>query len=241
MQAERPYLLTVAGYDPCGGAGIIADIKTFEQLRVMGLSTCTAITTQTEDQCFGLNWVSLPDIMATLKILLEKYPVKTVKIGLVKNAEMLYEIITTIRNCGKDCFVIWDPVLKSSSEFQFFDLNSLNQLMPSLKQIDLITPNLQEYQILMPYLEFSKNILVKGGHRTNKKGTDILISEGVEKELQPSEKNTFEKHGTGCVLSSAIAAYYALGNTLENSCKKAKIYIEDFMASHTSLLGFHNH
>ncbi|GAB0155599.1 hydroxymethylpyrimidine/phosphomethylpyrimidine kinase [Chryseobacterium sp. Alg-005] len=245
MQTVRPFVMSIAGYDPSGGAGLLADIKTMEQLQVMGFGVCTAMTLQTESQCLSLEWHLLDRILKSIDVLIKKYHVRVVKIGVVKDAMMLTEIVKKIRANSSNVKIVWDPVLKSTSEFTFFDVNTLSLLKNVLDQIDLITPNYNEYKILEEnHLldQYECAILIKGGHRDDQLGVDVLIDKGREVSLQPNEEISeyFSKHGSGCVLSSAIASWLAQGESLEVSCRKAKLYIEQFLKSNPSLLGFHS-
>ncbi|MGG5209615.1 hydroxymethylpyrimidine/phosphomethylpyrimidine kinase [Chryseobacterium sp. MIQD13] len=245
MQTERPFVISIAGFDPSGGAGILADIKTFEQLTVMGLGICTAMTIQTESQCLSIEWRPIDEILSSINVLMKKYPVRAVKIGVVKDAVFLEKIVETIRSHSAEAKIIWDPVLKSTSEFSFFDLETLFLLENVLKKIDLITPNYNEYGVLYDLLDHSGNscsVLIKGGHRNDKTGTDILIGSGKEIVLEPGTgkpADHYPKHGSGCVLSSAITGWIAKGESLETACSKGKVYIENFLKSNPSLLGFH--
>jgi hydroxymethylpyrimidine/phosphomethylpyrimidine kinase len=248
MQTERPFVMSIAGFDPSGGAGVLADIKTFEQLSVMGLGVCTAMTVQTESRCLSIEWRPLDEIITAIDILMKDYPVGAVKIGIVKDALFLEKIVEKIRSHHAEIKIIWDPVLKSTSEFSFFDLESLPLLTDVLKKIDLITPNYNEYNVLQQHDLFNTSgnscaVLIKGGHRNDKTGTDILICRGKEISLEPGQKDSsgfYPKHGSGCVLSSAITAHLAKGENLEAACRKGKLYIEKFLKSNPSLLGFHS-
>ena len=238
--------MSIAGYDPSGGAGLLADIKTFEQLKVQGLGVCMAMTLQTESQCLSLNWQPLEEILKSIDILMKNYHVEAIKIGVVKDAEFLTEIVKTIKYNNPEAKIVWDPVLKSTSDFSFFDLNTISELGNVLKQIDLITPNYNEYEILQKFNLFknarnSCSILIKGGHRKDKLGTDILMENGKEILIQPNDETLvfYPKHGSGCVLSSAIASYLALGKNVEEACQNGKLYIEKFLTSNPTLLGFH--
>lgn len=236
--------MSIAGYDPSGGAGLLADIKTFEQLKVQGLGVCTAMTVQTESECLSLEWQSLDTVLSTIDVLMKKYDVEAVKIGVVKDADYITQMVEKIKSINTEAKIVWDPVLKSTSEFSFFDINTISDLKNVLKQMDLITPNYNEYKILQKadLFENSCSVLIKGGHREDKIGTDTLIENGKEISIQPYD-NTFvyyPKHGSGCVLSSAIAAYLAKGENLENACRKGKQYIENFLKSNATLLGFHS-
>lgn len=247
MQTERPFVMSIAGFDPSGGAGLLADIKTMEQFKVQGLGVCTAMTLQTESRCLSLNWQPLDEIIKAIEVLMKSYDVQGVKIGVVKDAEFLSEIIKTIKLNNSETKIVWDPVLKSTSEFSFFDLNTIPELENVLKQIDLITPNYHEYQVLNGTHLFSQSgsscsVLIKGGHREDKIGTDVLIENGKEIIIESNDKASvfYSKHGSGCVLSSAIASYLALGNNLEEACRNGKLYIEKFLTSNPTLLGFHS-
>ncbi|SEW45263.1 hydroxymethylpyrimidine/phosphomethylpyrimidine kinase [Chryseobacterium wanjuense] len=247
MQTERPFVMSIAGYDPSGGAGLLADIKTFEQLKVQGLGVCTAMTLQTESECLSLNWQPLEEILSAIDVLMKNYHLEVVKIGVIKDAEFLSEIIKIIKINNSETKIVWDPVLKSTSEFSFFDLNTISELENVLKQIDLITPNYNEYKVLQKNHLFEKSentcsVLIKGGHREDKLGTDILIENGKEVSIYPTDETSvyYPKHGSGCVLSSAIASYLALGKNVEEACRNGKLYIEKFLTSNSILLGFHH-
>jgi hydroxymethylpyrimidine/phosphomethylpyrimidine kinase len=247
MQKERPFVMSIAGFDPSGGAGVLADIKTFEQLKVQGLAVCTAMTLQTDSEFYTLQWQPIDEILSATDVLMKKYKVEAVKIGVVKDAEFLARIVEKLKSINPEVKIVWDPVLKSTSEFSFFDLNTISDLKNVLDQIDLITPNYYEYSVLKEHhlFEPSENgcsVLIKGGHREDKIGTDILIQNGKEIFIEPSEAFSvfYPKHGSGCVLSSAIASHLANEENLENACQKGKLYIEKFLTSNQMFLGFHS-
>ncbi|MFS4431258.1 hydroxymethylpyrimidine/phosphomethylpyrimidine kinase [Chryseobacterium sp. S90] len=243
---ERPYVTSIAGFDPSGGAGLLSDCKTFEQSKVIGLGVCTALTLQTASQCLSLEWRPLEEVTKAIQVLLESYPVSAVKIGIVKDAEFLDEIIKTVKSNDPEVKIVWDPVLKSTSEFNFFDLETLPQLKNTVNQLSLITPNYNEYKVLKEnnLLPDSNtcSLLIKGGHRDDHLGTDVLVENGKETLLVATEDNTiyFPKHGSGCVLSSAITAELAKGENMETACRNGKLYIEKFLKSNSSLLGTHS-
>ncbi|SDQ51118.1 hydroxymethylpyrimidine/phosphomethylpyrimidine kinase [Chryseobacterium soldanellicola] len=247
MQTERPFVMSIAGYDPSGGAGLLADIKTMEQLKVQGLGVCTAMTLQTESQCLSLNWQPLEEILSAIDVLMKNYHVEAIKIGVVKDAQFLTEIIKTIKLNNPEAKIVWDPVLKSTSEFSFFDLNTVSKLKNALKQIDLMTPNYNEYKVLkeseiLEKAENSCSVLIKGGHREDQLGTDILVNNRKEISIHPTDETSvyYPKHGSGCVLSSAIASHLALGKNVEEAFRNGKLYIEKFLTSNSTLLGFHS-
>lgn len=243
---ERPYVISIAGFDPSGGAGLLSDSKTFEQSKVMGLGVCTALTLQTASQCLSLEWRPLDEVTEAIQILMENYPVSAVKIGIVKDAGFLSKIVETVQKSNSEVKVVWDPVLKSTSEFTFFDLDTLPQLKNTINELSLITPNYNEYSVLKEnnLLPDTRQcaLLIKGGHRKDLLGTDILVENGKESLLVPAENDRvyFPKHGSGCVLSSAITAELAKGKNMETACRNGKLYIGKFLKSNPSLLGTHS-
>jgi len=243
---ERPYVMSIAGFDPSGGAGLLSDSKTFEQSKVMGLGVCTALTLQTASKCLSLEWRPIDEVTEAIQVLMENYPFSAVKIGIVKDAEFLGKIIEAVKAGNPEAKIVWDPVLKSTSEFTFFDLETLSQLKAMVNQLSLITPNYNEYSVLkennlLPDTH-QCSLLIKGGHREDHLGTDILVEKETEIVLQSNghNKDYFPKHGSGCVLSSAITAELAKGKSMETACKQGKLYIEKFLKSNPSLLGTHS-
>lgn len=247
MQTERPYALTIAGFDPSSGAGLTADIKTFEQCKVYGLALCTGLTLQTEDVFTSITWRKLEDVEKELEVLLTKYPVKAVKFGIVPSMDWLRILTAKIKKHDPEIFIVVDPVWKSSTGFSLNE-SGLALDKDFLKKITLITPNIPELVFMsdgknenqfITELTSHSNLLVKGGHKTHDTGTDVLYQKETTTEYTSLIQNAFPKHGSGCVLSAAITANLALGYNVEQSCKLAKNYIEQFLISNKSLLGFH--
>ena len=119
MKKNRPYVLSIAGYDPCGGAGVLADIKTFETIGVYGLAVTTGITYQNDHKFAGVHWLSKKKIKNQLYPLLEAYKVEYVKIGLIESLEVQSEVIELLLGYNNDIKIIWDPILKASAGFSF--------------------------------------------------------------------------------------------------------------------------
>lgn len=249
MLPERNYVMSIAGLDPSGGAGLLADIKTFEQHKVYGLSVSTASTIQTENEFYSVQWEELQDVLKAVTILLDTYPVKVVKTGIVPSFDFLLQLVSYIKKTNSEIKIIVDPIIKSSTNFDFQNKISKKELIKVLANIFLITPNLQEAMLLTnssnaedaaKELSGHCNVLLKGGHNKNAVGLDHLYIEGKCISLEPVLKGLSEKHGSGCVLSAAIASHLANGSDLEISCIRAKRYIEQFLSSTNSLLGFHH-
>ncbi|MGN7810058.1 hydroxymethylpyrimidine/phosphomethylpyrimidine kinase [Flavobacterium sp. 22076] len=248
MSANRPFVLTIAGLDPSGGAGILADIKTFEQHKVTGFGISTANTIQTENVFHEIQWTNSDFIIRSIETLFNSYKISTVKIGIVSSLNDLNQIISTIKNLSPTTKIVWDPVLKSTTKFEFMTIEDYSHLYKILSKIDLITPNYHEIEILFPgfiskmlckEIKIPVNILLKGGHNETEIGTDRLFLKNEIYDLFPTEKECSEKHGSGCVLSSAIASNLACNQTIKEACKNAKKYIEKYLSSTSTLIGYH--
>ena len=255
MSANRPIVLTIAGFDPSGGAGILADVKTFEQHRVYGFAINTGNTIQTENEFFEMQWTDLNFVLKSLEKLFDNYSIKAVKIGIVPSLEYLKQIVFTIKRLSSETKIVWDTVLKSTTKFDFLTIENRNDLTEILSQIDLITPNYNEIKIIFPNFtplscfinalsfmtgEINCSVLLKGGHNPNEMGVDYLYTEKDVHQLLPKTGKCYEKHGSGCVLSAAITANLALEQNLKTACENAKIYTENYLLSNTSKLGFHH-
>ena len=249
MSTNRPFVLTIAGFDPSGGAGVLADAKTFEQHHVYGLAVNTGNTIQTENEFFEMQWTDLDFVLKSLEKLLGNYTIKAVKIGIIPSLDYLKEIVFTVKRLSPKTKIIWDTVLKSSSEFHFINIENQAILTAILKKIDLITPN---YNEILQFSSVEKNpgiialelskycaTLLKGGHNPFAVGIDYLYTRNEIFRLAPNNTLVFEKHGSGCVLSSAITANLALGQDLKIACSNAKIYIETYLQSNHTKLGYH--
>lgn len=249
MEHSRPYILSIAGLDPSAGAGLLADIKTFENLSTYGLSVCTAITVQNDISFEKCQWTTPALIFDQLDILFSRFTIPVVKIGIVENWEVLNQIIDYLMTKNSTTKIIWDPILKSSTDYTFQNQTSLSSFESIIRNCYLITPNYPEIQQLtrgnstakkIQLLQQHCSILLKGGHHPIHKGTDFLYQhQGNIIEYPSTAISSFEKHGSGCVLSSSIAAFLALGNPLEEACKMAKEYTFTFLESTNHLLGYH--
>jgi hydroxymethylpyrimidine/phosphomethylpyrimidine kinase len=246
VQTERPYTLSIAGFDPCSGAGVTADIKTFEQLKVYGLGICSALTLQTEDEFISVEWRKVEEVKKETELLLKKYPVKAVKFGIVPSFGFMEELVDAIKALDPGMKIVVDPVWKTSAGSVLNEHPTLQE--DFLRKIDLFTPNMPELEWMsrgkdmhgfIDEITLHTSLLVKGGHKTDNAGVDTLYTKDAATDITSFETTVFPKHGSGCVLSAAITAHLALGFGLHESCVKAKEYIEKFLGSNKSLLGFH--
>lgn len=243
MEVNRPVVLSIAGFDPSAGAGILADIKTFEQHQVYGLGVLTANTFQTDTDVKGLNWMPVSQIKDQIKLLMERWDIEWIKVGIVESSDVLHQLVHFIIQQNPQAKFVWDPVLRSSSGFDFF--KSEHEISELLENITVLTPNLSEFEILIGSedkamaLSYKTMIYLKGGHRQDALGKDQLYWKGQKYVFEPSTLAT-PKHGSGCILSSAICANLALNVPLPLTFEKAKQYIEKVLNSNPTLLGWHS-
>jgi hydroxymethylpyrimidine/phosphomethylpyrimidine kinase len=245
MNLDRPYCLSLAGFDPTAGAGVLADIKSFEMNGVYGMGIITANTLQTDSSFIKVDWIHLETLKIQLETLMKEYDFRVVKIGLIENFEVLSLLILSMKSLNPTLKIVWDPILKSSSGFDFHSNEEVGLLFLE-EHCNLITPNWEEFEKLwgsnincLTDRNPKAAILIKGGHRKEKIGCDLLFENGRFAEINGCSFNGKSKHGTGCVLSSVISANIAKGSTLLDSCIEGKKYIEHFILSTDSNLGFH--
>jgi hydroxymethylpyrimidine/phosphomethylpyrimidine kinase len=241
--------MSIAGLDPSGGAGLLADIKTFEALGTYGLGVCSALTIQTDSSFLSVEWQSAEQIIAQATPLLEAFPVAYCKIGIVKDASTILAVIRAVKAIQPHIQIILDPVLKASAGYTFHDKAHLSVWKKVLQEVYLLTPNYHEAQLLSgeedghtaaTMLAANCTVLLKGGHRQERPGVDSLyIDTSNILDIPAGKETVFPKHGSGCVLSAAITAQLAAGSSLPTACITAKLYTEKFLASHSSLLGYH--
>jgi len=249
MKENRPYVLSIAGFDPSAGAGILADIKTIENNEAYGLGVISALTYQNDNAFEKVEWMSVSQIIEQLEVLQKRFSFEYIKIGLIQNLEILNQLISYLISHISYLKIIWDPILKASAGFEFHKKVNLKLLEDICKQLYLITPNINEAcelgrfnnaQQNAEYLSSFCNVYLKGGHDEENTGRDILFLKNKKQLVfEASQKNISPKHGSGCVLSSAITANLAKGMNIENACAEGKKYVSAFLASNDSLLGYH--
>jgi hydroxymethylpyrimidine/phosphomethylpyrimidine kinase len=249
IMQPRPYVLTIAGFDPSGGAGVLADCKTFEQHGVYGFGVCSALTVQTDDTFLNMHWLTAGQIIEQVEPLLSKFVVSACKIGIINSPETLLAVIQFLKEHNPAIHIVWDPVLKASAGYDFHAVDTFHNLEAILAAITLATPNYHELQQLQSIINeplVKENcaafcaVLLKGGHRPDALGTDTLYEPAGSTTLVAGVENVSPKHGSGCVLSAAITARLALGHSLPDACRSAKQYVENFLNSNQSLLGYHS-
>ena len=239
-----PTVLTIAGSDSSGGAGIQADLKTIAALGAYGASAITALTAQNTRGVSAIHPVPPEFLKAQLEAVFEDLTVDAVKIGMVNTVEVAL-VIADILDRFKPGFVIFDPVMVSTSGSKLIQDETIEVLWRELfPRVDLITPNLNEAEILInrkiDSVDLMKEaaeamvhkgcraVLLKGGHLVAPTLFDLLARKGEDTlTFESAHIDSLNVHGTGCTLSSAIATFVALGNSLPEAVIFAKEYISN--------------
>ena len=238
-------VLTIAGSDSCGGAGIQADLKTFSANGTYGMSVITAVTVQNTQGVFGCQDMTPEIIGGQMDAIFTDIAVHGVKIGMVSKIDTIHIIANKLEEYQVKNVVV-DPVMISKSGFDLMQPDAKETLIQRLIPLaHLVTPNLPEAEIItgmvindLPSMEKAaraiyamgaKNVLIKGGHLEDA-ATDILF-DGEKISVFHSERiPTKNTHGTGCTLSSCITANLAKGKTMEEAVSIGKAYITTAIA-----------
>ena len=248
-QPLRPYALTIAGFDPSAGAGLLADVKTLEASGVYGLGVCTALTVQNDVAFERVRWVPAAEIREQLQILLARFPFDFVKIGLVESLPQLLELVGWLKGQNPRLQIVWDPELKATAGYEFHPPTDPNLLRALCSEMALITPNQPEILRLWPAESAEAAavtvgafcpVLLKGGHAEGEFSTDVLIENRRRHAFSTPRLPHGTKHGSGCVLSASVLAGLAKGQSLVEACQVGKDYVSAFLASNDSLLGYHS-
>ncbi len=253
-----PIALTIAGSDSGGGAGIQADLKTFSALGVYGASVITALTAQNTKGVTGIHDVPAEFITAQMDAVFSDLDVQAVKIGMVARREAIDAIVAGLdRWLPKH--VVFDPVMVATSGDRLLSSDAVDALRTKLfPRAQLITPNLPEAAALLDASIASSEqeieqqgrrllalgcpaVLIKGGHGHGPESTDYLIDANSVIRLAAPRIVTSNTHGTGCSLSSAVAAGIAKGHGLERAVRDAKTYISAAIAAADRLNVGHGH
>jgi len=243
-------VLTIAGHDPTGGAGITADLKVIQQFGLHGLSVVTAVTVQNTNGVISTNPVSADVVKAQLYALAADMNIDAIKIGMLTTADVVRVVAKFVE--ARHVPVVLDPIIASSNNVRFLEDEALtvlrNELLP---RATIVTPNLpetaaftgievvSEHSCIGAALELydrgANAVLIKGGHATGETSRDLFY-DGTSIAWISSARVTKEVHGTGCMLSSAIACGLASGMSLIDSVHRAKEFITSRLG-HTIALG----
>ncbi|MBW1700055.1 MAG: bifunctional hydroxymethylpyrimidine kinase/phosphomethylpyrimidine kinase [Deltaproteobacteria bacterium] len=233
--------LTIAGSDSSGGAGIQADLKTFQALGVFGMSAITAVTVQNTQKVYAVQEIKPEIVRDQILCLFEDTLIDAVKIGMVSSIQLIETIAGSLKTVDLPPVVL-DPVMISKSGYRLLNQDAQQALVNHLFPLaEVVTPNIYEAEALIGesiqtveqmkdaaqrILSLgTKKVVVKGGHLGGSLSTDILYDGEEYHCLESPRFETKNTHGTGCTFSSAIAANLALGKDFFQAVKRAKEYI----------------
>ena len=233
--------LTIAGSDSSGGAGIQADLKTFQAHGVFGMSAVTAVTVQNTQKVYDIQEIQPKIVHEQIICLFDDIEIHAVKIGMVSSIELIQAIAKALK-AVKPPAIVLDPVMISKSGYRLLNQGAQDALTQYLFPLaEVVTPNIYEAEALIgkkiagvddmksaaiDILKLGSNkVVVKGGHLEEDSATDILYDGQEFKALESQRVETKNTHGTGCTFSSAIAANIALGKEFFEAVTLAKAYI----------------
>jgi hydroxymethylpyrimidine/phosphomethylpyrimidine kinase len=240
-QDETAVALTIAGSDSSGSAGIQADLKTFGALGVHGACVVAALTAQNTQRVEAVLPVPPEFVLAQMQAVARDLDVQAIKIGMLATRDIIEAVAEGLKQFDSTPVVL-DPVMASHRGDPLLDESAVGTLKSVLMPVaTLVTPNLFEAAMLLGEDKArtveamadqarklrdlgAKAVLVKGGHLDGE-AVDVLLDADGEERLQAPRHETENTHGTGCTLSSGIAAGLAKGETLEQAVKDAKVYV----------------
>ncbi len=239
---EYPRVLSIAGSDSGGGAGIQADLKTFAALGCYGMTAITALTAQNTLGVRAIHAVPLAVLRDQIDAVVEDIGVDAVKIGMLHSAETVREVAAGLQRHNLRRVVL-DPVMIATSGAVLIDTEAVDVLVRELFPLaTVVTPNLDEAALLVgrpleseadmesaahQLLEMgARAVLLKGGHLAGETVSDLLLSrEAPPLWLRGTRIASRNTHGTGCTLSSAIASYLALGSDLLQAVERSREFV----------------
>jgi len=255
---SMPIALTIAGSDSSAGAGIQADLKTFAVFGVYGASVITALTAQNTNGVSGIHLVPADFVTAQIDAVFGDLEVKAVKIGMVAQLATIDAIVAGLKRWSPRHIVL-DPVMVATSGDRLLAADAVERLRTALIPLaSLLTPNLPEAAALLDeeiaaseaaierqgkrLLELGcRAVLIKGGHGQGAESTDYLFGGNGVIALTAPRIATKNTHGTGCSLSSAIAAGLGKGDELETAVRNAKAWVSAAIAAADRLGVGHGH
>ena len=256
--SRPPVALTIAGSDPSGGAGIAADLKTFSALGVYGTSVITALTAQSTLGVTGVHVVPTDFVTQQLETLIADVRLDAIKIGMLANAGIVVAVRDFLRRHPHD-HVVLDPVMVATSGDRLLDDDAVQAVRDLMSLASLVTPNLAEAAALLDtraarsladmrlhaiaLQEIGANrVLIKGGHLNDgPEAVDLLLDVDGETLLRAARVDTLNTHGTGCTLSSALAALRPQRDSWLEAAMDAKNWLTEALAAADVLEIGHGH
>lgn len=247
-----PNVVSIAGVDPSGGAGILADVKTFSALSAFGCAVVTALTAQNTRGVAGIHEVPGDFLTLQLDTLFSDVRIDAVKIGMISSAPLIERVAAALRRHRPPCVVL-DPVMVAKSGDRLLREDAVDALKRELIPLaTIVTPNLPEAgdltgEVVTDDIEEMRAaarailgmgagaVLVKGGHGTTATLTDVLFDGDRFVDLPARRVDTRNTHGTGCTFSSAIAALLPGARSLESAVREAHQFVAEAIARASSL------
>lgn len=248
--------LTIAGSDSGGGAGIQADLKTFQELGVFGTSALTAVTAQNTFGVSAIQPIDVSIITAQIKAVKEDFAVKAVKTGMLFSADIIHAVAGELRDSGIPLII--DPVMIAKGGASLLKDEAVEALKSVLVPLaTVVTPNIPEAEVLTG-LEIksesdieraaehilalgANSVVIKGGHRKEAPFAEDLFlgSDGTGFSVRSPWVETKDTHGTGCTYSAALTAFLADGESLSDAIVSAKCFIHAAIESGLGIGGGH--
>ncbi len=243
VDGKQPVCLTIAGLDPSGGAGVIADVKAFSAFGCFAAAAVASVTFQNTTGVFGAVHQTADSVRRQLEPVFDDYNVAAVKTGMLPDREIIETVATILRERGVAKLVV-DPVVRSTSGFDLIDDTALAALIENLFPLaTVITPNIPEAERIAGMTIVSsedvaaaagkmrilgaRNVLIKGGHLETMKAKDHLFTDTGTEVFEAEFIETTSTHGTGCTLAAAITANLARGESLVRSIQIAKDFVTE--------------
>jgi hydroxymethylpyrimidine/phosphomethylpyrimidine kinase len=246
---SAPVALTIAGSDSSGGAGIQADLKTFNALGVYGLSAVTCVVAEIPGKVLQIEAVSADMVRTQIGVLVKNFPIGAIKTGLLYSAEIVSTVARAIVDLARGIPLVVDPVITATGGDPLLQRDAIENYERELLPLaTLITPNLDEAAQLLGQKvtdaksmnsavaelnrKFKTAILLKGGHLSGNDAVDLLFADGKVVEFSAPFVRAVSTHGTGCTYSAAIAAGLASGMSMLESITRAKKFVTLCIENH---------
>lgn len=247
----RPQVLTIAGSDSGGGAGIQADLKTFQELGAFGTSVLTAITAQNTLGVHGIEAISTEMITRQIDAVADDFDITACKTGMLVDAERIEAVAKRLERYRFEHVVV-DPVMVAKGGASLLQENAIEALRTKLlPQATIVTPNIPEAEVLAG-MEIQTDadrmkaaqviralgvdvVIIKGGHMEGVEAVDLIVTESEAFQVSAPRVQTKDTHGTGCTFSAALTAELAYGKTLRQAVVDAKQFIHQAIAHGLSI------
>jgi len=240
-------VMTIAGFDPSAGAGVLADIKTMSAFACYGVSAITSLTLQNTQGVFGAYHQTREVVRGQLEPLFDDFDIAAIKTGMLPTREVIEEVADAISSRSIKHIIV-DPVVRSTSGYDLIDDRALAALIDLLFPLaTVVTPNRAEAERItgieiagISQMESAARricalgpgaVLIKGGDFNDERATDLLLDSSGVTTFSAARVNSTSTHGTGCTLSSALACLMAAGHTLGEAIPIAKQYVAEAIAT----------